>query len=201
MNTKYEALAKVLQDKNPEFLRQDSEQNVDQLIVKPNVFAYVPREHIERIEKEGIMTPAAMLKQYPDYRDQIMKHFGHQLHDQKLANCVTAFLCRVPTILDNTQEFNQKYAAVKIVIDKLKKSNDKFKVYMINHPFRKNEMVELTPEQLPKLTQKESKWFQFFKKSDHPTFADVPQIAICCQGGKVPAFAMKVIKDSSKKPV
>lgn len=203
MNVKYEELAKILQDRNPDFLRDDSDQNVDQLIVKPNLYYYVFREDIDRVEKEGIMTPAKMLETYPDHADKIKKIYGNQLADNTLANSVCAFFCRVPTILPNTKEFNKEKAGIKIVIDKLKKSSDDdFKVFLINHPFRATEIIPLNPDSLNDYTKKESTWFGHFKNSqDHKRFRDVPQAAIYCPKGIIPAFAIKVLRDSNKELV
>lgn len=197
----YEALAKEMEDNNPDHLRSDSDQNVDQLIVKPNLLAYVDRKIANSVDRNGLMSPAAMLAKFPSHTDRIRNFYKDQLSDPILKNSITAFLCRVPSASTNCQPFLTKNAPVKIVIDKLLKSVGKFKIYMIKHPHRVNDIIPIEKDRLLKMTQQEGTWFKHFDKSEDPYLRDVPQIAIWSQDGIVPAFACKVLRDSNKNIV
>lgn len=201
MDALYERLAKEMVDNNPDFLRKDSDQNVDQLIVKPNLLAYVGRIGAENVDTNGMMSPEVLLAKYPDHAENIKKYYEKQLADPILKKSVCAFFCRIPTMLDSGKAFTEKNAPVKVIIDKLLKSNDDFKVYIINHPSNPGQPIPVTTDQLFKMTQQEDKWFNHFKNSQDPNFRDVPQVAIYSKTGIIPAFACKILKDSNKNLV
>ena len=201
MDIRYEALAKEMENNNPDHLRSDSDQNVDQLIVKPNLLAYVDRKIADSVDGNGLMSPAVMMSKFPAHAERIKKFYSDQFSDPILKNSITAFLCRVPSASANCQPFLAKNAPVKIVIDKLLKSNDDFKIYLIKHPSRINDLIPIEKDRLLDLTQQEGKWFKHFDKSEDPHLRDVPQIAIWSKSGMIPAFACKVLRDSNKNIV
>jgi len=201
MDIRYETLAREMEDNNPDHLRSDSDQNVDQLIVKPNLLAYIDRNTANIVDKQGLMSPEYMLAKYPDHADKIKEFYSEQLGDPILKRSIAAFFCRVPSMSPTCQPFLQKNAPVKIVIDKLIKSDGKFKIYMIKHPHRINEVIPINKDRLIKMTQREKDWYPHFDNSQDPHLRDVPRIAIWSKDGVIPAFACKVLRDSQKNVV
>lgn len=201
MDEKYKILSEESDNKHPDFLRKDSDQNVDQLIIKPNLLTYIDRNVATRVEQDGLMSPEYLLAKYPKYVKEIKNIYKEQLEDPTLKRSVTAFFCRMPDKIERCRSFLKKNVPVKIVVEKLLKADGDYKMYMIKHPNRINELIPLDKDRILELCQKEEEWFEHFKSSKDPYFNDVPRVAIWSKTGVIPAFACKILKDSNKKLV
>jgi len=112
--------------------------NIDQIIIKPYLFYYVPKDEVDIIQKEGI----------------------------KAEDGIDAYFARIPEI-PKYQEFLKLHLPVKISVSKLIRSSDKVRVRGVNFPgYEDKELVLMVP-QLEKMAEKTDKFFEFFENSDN----------------------------------
>jgi len=197
----YEKVASMIDDEHTEFIRHGEDQNVDQIISKAALIYYCNRQQIDRIEQEGILSPAKLLETYPNSAQQIQSVFQNELQDQLLSNAVCCFFSRIPTTLTNTSYFLHYNAPVKISIDKLNKADETFEIYLINHPLTGGKPLKLDNKKILKFVKSEGIWFKYFKRSTDGMLRDVPRAAIVCPSGVIPSFACKILKNANKESV
>lgn len=186
-------LASILLDQ----IRTGDNIAADQLISRANLFAYINRDQIDRIEQDGLKTPEKLMESHPE---QAKKIFGDIVNHPIYKKCVFSFFCRVPTNCDNVKEFTENNVPVKIITSRLKRSNNHFKFLSFNFPGIQ-EPRKITEDTIEKLSQKESIMYKHFCNSNHPYLLDVPMVAIYCEDGIIPGFVCKVLRDSEKHGV
>jgi len=183
----YHRISKLLED-----IRDGDNLSADQLLVKPSFFYYVDKKYVKNVVNNGLVTPETMLQMPNLNHELVQRMFSNMLQDEILKKCVPVFMCRVPETLDTTKNYVKNNIPIKISIDKLNKSDSKYHVYLINLPGQ-TKLRKIKTDSLSKLAQMEDKWYKFFENSKNPYFQDVPQAAIYCEDGKIPAFACKVL--------
>jgi len=169
--------------------RIDDNQNVDQLITKPNLYAYVLNDKAENIEETGIQN----ISKDEEYKN----HFKNV--DPIINKCVLVYFCRIPSQgLDNTQKFLETHSPIRISLMKMKRSENGFKIYAFKFPNdTNNKLTEIKPDQLESLCRKESSFFKYFKDSNDELLKDVPMAAIYCPDGTLPGFCCKYLNDKT----
>jgi len=179
-----------------EIVRPEDKQNVDQLIPKSNFYFYCDVNQMDMIEEQGgIFNIDNLLKKFPNHKAQIETVYAPFINDPILRNCVMAFFGRVPERLPNTQPYIQSNTPIRISLSKLMRAKDQFKIFAINVP-KYDKPAHIRPEQIDDLIRMEDVWFKHFKASKDPYFRDVPQAAIYCRDGFIPAFACKILEES-----
>ena len=128
---RYDIISESLIDSLPE-----THPNIDQLIIKPYLFFYVPIEQAEAIQKAGI----------------------------KSGNGIYAYFSRIPEI-PKYAEYLKKNVPVKISIAKLIRSSDKVRVRGVNFPKYEDKELILKEPQLQQMAEKGDKFFEFFKNA------------------------------------
>jgi hypothetical protein len=179
-------------------IRAEDDQNVDQLIPKLNFFYYCGNECVGQVKKTGILTPASMLKQFPDRANEIKKVYEHVWSCPIKRNSVMAFFCRIPIDLPSTKRFCQINTPVRVSVTKLLRAKSPYEAYGFNFPNNPDKMIKLHTGNIDKLTKMEDRFYECFKNSKDPYFRDVPQVAIHCGDvGRVQSFACRVLTDEN----
>jgi len=128
---KYLLVAESLMDKEPV-----DHPNIDQIIVKPYLFYYVPLDMVKMIQKDGI----------------------------RGSEGVYAYFARIPQI-PKYAEFLKHHLPVKISIAKLIRSSEKVRVRGVNFPKYEDKELILKEPQLQKMAEKTDKFFKFFNNA------------------------------------
>ena len=170
-------------------IRPQDNQNVDLLISKPNLYTYINKEKINLIESLGIPTTALIDSKYPELRDYFI-NLRNETPQYK--NCVLAFFCRVPETIPNSQRFLEQYTPIRILLSRIKRAKEDFKILTCNFP---NNIHKLGEDEIHQLCQKEKDFYRHFASSKHPYFLDIPMAAIECKQGFLPGFACKILED------
>ena len=192
MNAFYKKLSALINEDIADFIRKDSEQNFDQLIARSCLFAYYPKELVNKCENEGIFSPKVLLSKEPQMRSEIHEYNEKYMDSNLFADCIRTFMCRVPESLENCKEFLSKYTPIKINLDKLAK-NDNIKFY--THSFPNNvPNKKIHPELIKKLIKKDKVLYKFFENSKNSNLNDVPNIAIYSNNGSIEPLYFKVLK-------
>jgi hypothetical protein len=181
-----------------QLIRPKDNPNEDLLISKPNLYTYIDRENLGIIDKLGIPTPEYIDAKLEKFKTvlQNLRHPSPNYH-----KCILCFFCRVPQDLPTSPSFLERFSPVRILLNRIKRSNEDFKMLSCNFPNNSNS--ELNEDDIHKLCQKEALFYNYFKNSKHPFFLDVPMIAIQCTKGFLPGFSCKILDkaDNEEKTI
>jgi hypothetical protein len=187
-SSKYQTVVKLLDQVN--FVRPKDNINADMLVSKPNLYCYVDKNHLKVVEKLGIPTPQLIDTKYQNLKETFI---NLRIEDPALVNCVPCFFTRLPEDLSRTQKFLEKYSPIRVLISRIKRAKNSFKLLPYNFTHSKQQLEE---DEIHKLCQKEKEFYQHFVNSKHPYFLDVPMVVIQCEQGLLPGFACKILDES-----
>lgn len=154
----------------PMISRPGDQPNEDYLIPRVNLYTYIDKNSVDDLQSNGILV-------------------------NKDINGVRAFFSRIPTDLQQSNDFYNRNVAVKISILKLKKSPDaEYEILGKNFPKLEDKLIKLKPESIAKFSNSEDILYGLYKKSTKPDFSDTPHVIIRTKTG-IPAYACTVLHD------
>ena len=137
--------------------------NIDMLIIKPALYAYIPSEQLEYAKQTGIKA------------------------DEN--NLIKAYFTRIPETVDTYKDFLQTHVAVKIMLSKLKSVKDQ---KVIIKPVNISGTKETISEDDIKKIMKKNKFFFDYFTSGKP-IDKVPHAVIWTEKGYLPSFVYKIV--------
>ena len=137
--------------------------NIDMLIIKPALYAYIPSDQLEYAKKTGIKA------------------------DDN--NLIKAYFTRIPETVDTYKEFLQTHIAVKVMISKLKSVKDQ---KVIIKPVNVSGAGDTISEDDIKKIMKKNRFFFNYFTSGKP-IDKVPHAVIWVEKGYLPSFTYKIV--------
>jgi hypothetical protein len=192
-SSKYQTVIRLLDQVS--LVRPNDDHNIDLLISKPNLYCYVNKNHLKVVEKLGIPTPQLIDSKYL-HLAEIFINLRNE--DPFYKNCVPCFFTRVPEDLPRSQEFLEIYSPIRILLARIKRAKEGFKIWTCNFP-NYDRLKKLEEDEIHKLCQKEKLFYKYFSNSKHPYFLDVPMAVIECEQGLLPGFACKILEETTQE--
>lgn len=141
--------------------------NTDMLIIKPNLYTYIPTSLIESAKSQGIKITSS-------------------------DNYLTAFFTRIPSNLNFYKSFLDTHVPIKIAYSKLRRIKDQqVKIYPVNVPNYPSDK-ELHETDIKDLCQKTDMFLRYL--SNGAEISEVPHAKIQLSNNYLPSWVFKVIE-------
>lgn len=158
MNKNYQLVSELLKA-----LDGGTHPNIDMLITKPAMYAYIPSDQLDVAKKTGVKA------------------------DEN--NLIKVYFTRIPETVDTYKDYLKNHIALKVMISKLKSVKDQ---KIIIKPVNIRGVGEtLSPDDIKKIMKKNSYFFDYFT-SGKP-IDGVPHAVIWTEKGFLPSFVYKIV--------
>lgn len=141
--------------------------NVDMLVIKPNLYAYIPKSSIQEIKANGLKITS------PD-------------------NSLDAYFTRIPPTLSFYKPFLSNYTPIKISYSKLRRIKDQqIKIFPVSiSGYQSNE--ELKEDDIKNFCQRTDMFLRYL--SNGAEISEVPHAKIQLSNNFLPSWTFKVIE-------